>query len=247
MWGTWMQAIILCGGLSTRLGSLSEGIPKVLLKIGEKTILQHQMELLEEAGVTEVLLATGHLHEQIHAEIGEHFGDISVRYLYEEQPLGTGGALQNALAHVKQWPVFVLNGDILYDGDLLRLTKQMTPQMDGLILGVEVPDARSFGRLIYQEATFQIEAFVEKDPEYYGAGFINGGIYLLNPSIQNYFPEKQKFSIEYDVFPFVKQLYVHLYIGSWIEVGTPERLDFARNYMPHIVQRPRSKAKSPQT
>ena len=142
-----MQALILCGGLSTRLGEITKEIPKVLLKIGQKTVLQHQVELLAEAGAKEIFLASGHLHDVLEAEVGDSLAGIPIRYVREHKRLGTGGAIKNAFAQMSDFPSFVLNGDILLDTSLRGMTEQLTPDMQGIILGVEVPDARSYGLL----------------------------------------------------------------------------------------------------
>lgn len=226
-----MHALILCGGLSTRLGEITKDLPKILLDIGGKTVLDYQVAMLVEAGVTEIFLASGHLHERLQAEVGNEHNGIPIHYVREHKRLGTGGAIKNGLNHMSEYPIFVLNGDILLDKPLSPMRDALKPEMDGMLLGVEVPDARSYGRLLYDENTHHIESFVEKDPTYEGAGIINGGVYLFNKTIHDFFPGQDTFSIEYDVFPNVKNLFVHTYRGAWIDIGTPDRLDYARNHL----------------
>ena len=108
-----MQAIILCGGLSTRLGTITENVPKILLEIGGCTVLDYQLSLLREAGVNEVVLASGHLHDALYTAVGESCQGIRIHYAREETRLGTGGAIKNAMRYVSSSPFFVLNGDIL--------------------------------------------------------------------------------------------------------------------------------------
>ena len=108
-----MQAIILCGGLATRLGETTKTIPKILLEIAGKTVLEWQIRLLIEAGVTEVILASGHLHDALYEQVGTTYAGMCIRYAKEEEPLGTGGAIQNAMQQIQTSPFFVLNGDIL--------------------------------------------------------------------------------------------------------------------------------------
>lgn len=232
-----MQALILCGGLSTRLGDLTKTKPKILLEIAGKTVLQHQVELLAEAGAEEVFLASGHLHEVLQEAVGDSLQGVPIHYVREGKPLGTGGAIKNGLSQMQRWPIFVLNGDILLDTSLAQMREQMQGGWDGILLGVHVEDGRSYGRLITDPQTHQIKQFVEKDPHYEGSGFINGGVYLFQETIKAYFPEQEKFSIEYDVFPFVKSLFMHPYTGTWIDIGTPERLDFARQHLGHVLHR----------
>ena len=101
-----MQAIILCGGLSTRLGKTTEKLPKVLLKIGRRTVLEWQLTLLADAGVTEVILASGHLHDVLYGYVGSKLSDVKIQYAKEKKRLGTGGAIKNAFKLVKSFPVF---------------------------------------------------------------------------------------------------------------------------------------------
>lgn len=232
-----MQALILCGGRATRLGDIAKDTPKALLQIGSKSVLEHQVELLAEAGVTDVFLASGHLHERLEEAVGAQLCGISIHYVRENKPLGTGGAIKNGLQQMTAFPAFILNGDILLDASLQTMRDALRPEMDGMLLGVEVDDARSYGRLITDAHTHHIQQFVEKDPSHEGSGFINGGVYLFNQAIMDAFPAKEAFSIEYDVFPHVKQLYMHPYRGTWIDIGTPERLEFAREHLVPVVQR----------
>lgn len=223
-----MKALILCGGLSTRLGDITKSLPKILLDIAGKTVLERQIEMLAAAGVDEVYLASGHLHEELEKAVGSEVDGMPIKYVQEHKKLGTGGAIKNGLNHIGSYPVIVLNGDILLETSLKEMGEALTPDMEGLLLAVEVPDARSYGRLIFDENVLHIERFVEKDPTHEGPGYINGGIYIFNKGVESYFPEEDAFSIEYNVFPHVKKLHAFPYKGVWIDIGTPERLSFAR-------------------
>lgn len=222
-----MQAIILCGGLSTRLGKTTAKLPKILLKIGERTVLEWQLELLSTAGVNEVILASGHLHDVLHQHVGETCSGMHIRYAKEDKPLGTGGAIQNALRFVEDFPVFVLHGDILLkDMSLSEMLTQLRPEMDGLLLGVSVPDLTSYGEIV-SDPQGRITEFREKQ-QVARPGCANGAVFLFNRFIIDAFPEQEVFSIERDVFPYLSQLYVHKTETEWIDIGVPERLEFAR-------------------
>ncbi len=224
-----MQAIILCGGLSTRLGKTTEKLPKILLRIGTRTVLEWQLSLLAEAGVTDVVLATGHLHDVLYEQVGEMYDGLKIRYAREEERLGTGGAIKNALRFVDDFPLFVLHGDILLKGISLRdMLTELRPEMDGLLLGVYVPDLTSYGEIV-ADSEWHITAFKEKQQES-RPGIANAAVFLFNRSITNYFPQKKVFSIEREVFPYAKDLYVHKVTTEWIDIGVPERLEYARKY-----------------
>lgn len=224
-----MQAIILCGGLSTRLGKTTEKLPKVLLKIGERTVLEWQLTLLSDAGVNEVILASGHLHDALHTHVGEKCAGVKIRYAKEDKPLGTGGAIKNAFRFVRDFPVFVLHGDILLkDFSLIDMLSRLRPEMDGLLLGISVSDLTSYGEIV-ADTQGRITEFREKQ-QVARPGCANGAVFLFNRSIVNAFPQKEVFSIERDVFPNLTQLYVHKVETEWIDIGVPARLEYARQH-----------------
>ncbi len=223
-----MNAIILCGGLSTRLGDITKSIPKVLLEIGGKTVLDWQLEKIKSVGIDTVVMAAGHLSDVLQQEVGTERNGIKIVYAIEDKKLGTGGAIKNALASVPQVgePSIILNGDILTTIDLAEMIKCNKHETDGIILGAYVPDVASYGTLEY-ESNYHLTAFKEKEG-IHKPGYQNGGFYIFNSSIQKYFPPADTFSIEYDVFPHVKDLYVYESDRPWIDIGVPERLEWAR-------------------
>ena len=225
-----MQAIILCGGLATRLGETAKTLPKILLKINRKTVLEWQIQLLKDAGVTEVVLASGHLHDVLYERVGETYAGIRIRYAKEEKRLGTGGAVQNAMKQIGTSPFFVLNGDILLANFSLReMSARFHEGMAGILLSVHVPDIRPYGEIVSNSGG-KIQTFREKQPTC-RAGYVNGAIYLFDRSIANAFPKGQEvFSLERDVFPFVSNLYALQTDADWIDIGVPERLVYAREH-----------------
>ena len=195
-----MQAIILCGGLATRLGEAAKTVPKVLLEIAGETVLEWQIQLLKDAGVTEAVLASGHLHDVLYERVGDNYAGIRIRYAKEEKRLGTGGAILNAMKQIDTSPFFVLNGDILIaDFSLREMLARFNEDMAGVLLSVHVPDIRPYGEIV-SDSDGKIQAFREKQP-IHRAGYINGGVYLFNETIADAFPKGQEtFSMERDVF-----------------------------------------------
>jgi D-glycero-alpha-D-manno-heptose 1-phosphate guanylyltransferase len=225
-----MNAIILCGGLSTRLGDITKETPKILLEIGGKSILDWQLEKLKALGVKEVVLAAGHLAHVLHDTVGNSREGMELIYAIEDKKLGTGGAIKHAMAYVSEpeASTWVLNGDILYTIDFADMADQLVPASDGIMLGVLVEDASTYGTLEY-DGVHHLVAFKEKEG-LEKPGYINGGLYLLTDRFKNYFPKDDAFSIEYDVFPRVRGMSVYLSESPWIDVGVPERLAWARAY-----------------
>ena len=229
-----MKAIILCGGLATRLGETAKTLPKILLEITGKTVLEWQIRLLADAGVTEVVLASGHLHDVLHERVGEVYAGMRIRYAKEDKRLGTGGAVLNAMKQIDTSPFFVLNGDILLANfSLQEMLAQFHEGVAGVLLSVHVPDIRPYGEIV-SDSSGKIHAFREKQPSY-RAGYVNGAIYLFHQSIANAFPKGQEvFSLERDVFPSVSNLYALQTDADWIDIGVPERLAYAREHFPSL-------------
>ena len=225
-----MQAIILCGGLATRLGEAAKTVPKVLLEIAGKTVLEWQIRLLKDAGVTVVVLASGHLHDVLYEQVGDNYAGMRIRYAKEEKRLGTGGATQNAMQQIDTSPFFVMNGDILLaDFSLREMLDRFRQGMAGVLLSVHVPDIRPYGEIV-SDCDGKIQAFREKQP-IHRAGYVNGGMYLFDRSIADAFPDGQEtFSMEREVFPFVSNFYALQTDAGWIDIGVPERLDYARKH-----------------
>lgn len=225
-----MKAIILCGGLSTRLGEITKSIPKALLDIRGQAMLDWQLEKLAALGVDEVVLAAGHLAEVLQQEVGYSRCGLKITYAIEPQRLGTGGAIKFAwLNYLPEncGPVFILNGDILAAADFAKMLKCLRPESDGIILGSKVDDASTYGVLDFGD-DYRLKQFKEKEG-IVEPGYINGGIYLFTDNFKKYFPDQDVFSIEYDVFPKVENLDVYASDSAWIDIGKPERLEWARN------------------
>lgn len=223
-----MNAIILCGGLSTRLKDITKNIPKILLDIKGKTVLDWQLEKLKELDIKEVVLAAGHLAEVLKEQIGEERNGVKLIYAIEKERLGTGGAIKFAWQHVSEpeAPVVILNGDVLTTDSLKPMAEKLRQGSEGIIFGAKVDDASSYGTLEHDDEG-RLLAFKEKEGIKRPA-YINGGVYLFTPSAKQHFPSESAFSIEYDVFPKMKNLDIYRSEHPWIDIGLPERLFWAR-------------------
>ena len=225
-----MQAIILCGGLATRLGETTKTVPKVLLDIADQTVLDWQLQLLKEAGVEEAILASGYLHDMLYERVGVYHRGVCIRYAKEEKRLGTGGAIRNAMRYINTSPFFVLNGDVLLANFSLReMLNYFRRDMTGVLLSVHVDDTRPYGQIV-SDRNGKIITFSEKQL-ICSAGYINGGVYLFDETIAKAFPkDRDSFSVERDVFPDVSNLWTLQTDASWIDIGVPERLAYARQH-----------------
>lgn len=220
-----MKVIILAGGRGTRLSESAKDIPKVLVPIHGKTILDHQLELLEKHGLTDIRLSLGFRANHIIEHL-QKTGRGHVEYVVEDEPLGTGGAVRFSTRDL-DGDFMVWNGDIVTDLDLGELLQSHRPG-NALMVASWREDARDFGLLDIHDG--RIQAFLEK-PTTPQPGFINAGCYVLHPRHFGGVNEKS-FMLEKDIFPRLAssgELHTFIHRGFWQDVGTEERLSEVKN------------------
>lgn len=219
-----IDAILLAGGLGTRLRAVVSDRPKVLAAVGGKPFLEYLFAQLAAAGVRRTVLSTGHLADQIQAHFGDSARDLKIRYCEEKTPLGTGGAVRLSLPETSSDPVLVLNGDSYCDANLnafLAFHKEKEASVSMLL--TSVADTRRYGR-VGIDSDSNVRGFEEKGTAS-GAGLINAGIYLLSRKVIEEIPQDRPCSLERDVFPAVLGKGFFGYNGSsrfFIDIGTPE-------------------------
>lgn len=221
-----MQAIVLAGGLGTRLRSVVADLPKTMAPVAGRPFLAWILDRLVQAGFERTVLAVGYLHEAIEQEFGSRYRGIALHYSVEDQPLGTGGALRLAADHVGHWPVFVLNGDTYLDLNYRAMLEAHLKGSEQMSLAVcRVPDAGRYGALDLQAD--HVRGFLEKGRA--GPGFINAGTYLLSQAVLDRIPRGEPFSFEQQLLvPEVGAIRPAAFAadGLFIDIGVPE--DYAR-------------------
>lgn len=237
-----MQALILAGGLGTRLRAVLSDKPKPMATIGGKPFIEHQIAWLKKHEVTDLVLCVGYRQEQIRDYFagGERWG-VKISYSVEAELLGTAGALKLAQKYVTG-PFWVLNGDSYFDiepGKLLQFHRQMKAERGGLgtLALAERQDAREYGAVTLN-AKHEILRFEEKSAPAGAVKTINAGIYILEPEILEAIPAAQKVSLERETFPFVLQqghvLFGYRGNGYFIDIGTPQGyLEFQQHIDEH--------------
>ena len=221
-----MKAVVLVGGEGTRLRPLTETLPKPLVPLVDRPSLDHVLDHLAGHGVHEVVLSSSYLEETFHAFIQARRGDPSITWITETEPLGTGGAIVNALEALDtDEPFFALNGDILTDLDLTEmLARHRDRGATATIALTHVEDARPYG-LVPMDADGRVLEFREKPAELV-PGDINAGTYVLEPVALEGWARGENVSIERQIFPaliadgrplagFVSEAY-------WMDLGTPQ-------------------------
>ncbi len=225
------QAVVLVGGKGTRLFPITYEIPKPLLPVKGKPILQHQLELLEDFGIEHVVLALGYKADMIMDFVKRYNPAFDVDFSIEKEPLGTGGALKNALELLDEH-FFVLNGDILAEINLVEMGKEhLSKDVLATIALAKVDDVSSFGVVAMDESGL-IFGFVEKPkPSEAPSNLVNAGIYAMEKSSIELLPDGFSM-VEKDLFPKLaqqKKLAGYVVNGRWIDIGTWER--YARAIM----------------
>jgi mannose-1-phosphate guanylyltransferase len=222
-----MQAVVLVGGEGTRLRPLTYAVPKPMAPLLGRPFIGWIIERLRKAEVDEIILSCCYLPEAIQA----HFGDgrkfgVKLHYVFEEEPLGTAGAIKNAIHKVKG-TIFVCNGDILTGVNLVRLRE--THHKHHAIATIHtrsVDDPSQFG-VVETDGDGRVLRFVEKPkPGETAARDINAGTYVLEPEALEAIPSGHKVSIERETFPKLisetKRVYALSTADYWIDVGRPE-------------------------
>jgi len=220
-----MQALILAGGLGTRLRKIVNNIPKVMVSIKEKPFLEYLILQLKKYNLNDIILCTGYLKEKIMDYFGDdnHLG-VNIIYSQEIKPLGTGGAIKFAEHLVLEDNFLVMNGDSFFDIDLDKLISyHFDKKAIATMALVKVKDTRRFG-VVKISKNGKIKSFTEKS-EKTDSILVNSGIYVLNKEIFKYIPECKPISLEKEVFP--KLIYSNRFYGIsfnnyFIDIGIPE-------------------------
>jgi mannose-1-phosphate guanylyltransferase len=224
-----LEAIMLVGGRGTRLRPLTLSAPKPLLPTAGVPFLAHQLARAAESGVTHVVLATSYRAEMFTEAFGDGAGfGLSIDYVYESEPLGTGGGIRNAASRLRGRPddaVVVLNGDVLSAHDVPSQVDLHRKKEAAVTLHlVEVDDPSRYG-CVPTDAAGRVTAFLEKTPNPV-TNRINAGCYVFRRSVIDQIPAGQVVSVERETFPGLIRAgaVVMGYAESayWLDVGTPE-------------------------
>ena len=221
-----MQAIVLAGGLGTRLRGAVDDLPKPMAPVRGRPFLAFVLDQLVDSGFKTVTLATGYRHEAIRSYFGADYRALALRYSVEPEPLGTGGAIRLACDGVSADNVFVLNGDTYLELDFrAMLAAHADIEAEITIAVCHVPDVARYGALELTDDT--VGAFLEKGRS--GPGWINAGTYVMGPKLRARLQRRGAFSFERDLLvPGVSSIRPHAFrsSGRFIDIGTPE--DYAR-------------------
>lgn len=223
-----MEAIILAGGLGTRLSSRLTNLPKAMAPVAGRPFLEILLDQLIAAGSSRVILSVGHLRQVILDTFRQEYRGLPLSYVIEETPLGTGGAIRQSLQHAQESSVLVLNGDTYLNADFAAMFSLHAFTGSAMTMAVtHVADTARYGGVIVEDG--RVTGFVEKGRA--GSGWINAGAYVLSSDIP--WPESlpERFSFETDLLvPWLSHLNpaAFLHDGYFLDIGVPEDLDRAQ-------------------
>jgi len=195
-----MKVVIMAGGKGTRVSSIANDIPKPMIPICGKPILEHQIECLKRNGLTEIILVIGHLGEHIKYFFrdGKRFG-CNISYYNETEPLGTAGALYK-LKHLSD-DFILLNGDVIFDIDFSRMINFHREKKAHVTLAVH-PNSHPFdSAIIFSNSDNQVTRWLNKEDErIYYKNQVNAGIHILSTEFLKSCPQsKEKVDLDRDM------------------------------------------------
>lgn len=221
------EAVILAGGLASRLGEIAGSVPKSMLPVAGQPFIDHLAWNLRRHGIERIVVAGGRLGDVVAAYVGDgsRWG-VRADVIIEPEPLGTGGAAALAAQHLDGDEFLLLNGDTLFDVNYLDLA--LVRRTAGATIAMalrEVDDAGRYGAVRLDGST--VTAFAEKSAD--GPGLVNGGIYALTRDVFAHAPAGA-FSLEHDLMPALVsagRVAGAVYPGAFIDIGIPEALAIA--------------------
>lgn len=222
-----IKALILVGGQGTRLHPLTINRPKSMMPVANIPLIEHVINNLKSHGITDIVLAQGHLSQPI----GQYLGNgskygVELTYSQERKPLGTAGAVKNAEDYLSD-TFLVLNGDIFSDLDFSEMIEFHKKNKAKITIALTpVSDPSSYGLVNTGEGE-KITSFLEKpSAEQITTNMINAGTYVMEKSALSNAPKNKKWSFEKEVFPSLleagESLYAFKSNAYWIDIGRPE-------------------------
>jgi D-glycero-alpha-D-manno-heptose 1-phosphate guanylyltransferase len=225
-----MEAVVLAGGMGTRLKQRVADRPKPMALVAGRPFLDYVLASLERAGVRRVVLAVSYLASQISDHYGSRWNSLELDYSLETAALGTGGGFRLAMEKIRGDTFWALNGDSLLECDFKKMkTTHQAEHADLTIALRKVPDASRYGAAVWNGG--QITGFQEKGGAN-GAAWINGGVYFCPKKVLNSSPLGQKFSFEKEILEVgssTKKIWGVPCEGFFIDIGVPEDFDRAQN------------------
>ena len=216
-------ALVLAGGLGTRLASVVPDLPKPMAPVAGRPFLEHVLRRLAQQGVAEAILCVGYKRDVIQAHFGTQFGGLQLRYSNEDQALGTGGAIRLAFDRFALRSALTLNGDTWCEAplsDFVIFHRARAAQVSVVL--TPVADSARFGA-VETDADGRIQRFSEK-PSSPGEAWVNAGVYLVEAAALQLAPAVPRFSFEAELMPACAaqgQAFGFRCQANFIDIGVP--------------------------
>jgi D-glycero-alpha-D-manno-heptose 1-phosphate guanylyltransferase len=223
------EAIILAGGLGTRLRSAVPDLPKCIAPINGEPFLKHVIEHLQSQGIDKYIFSLGYKHEIIEEYITKEFPSLKFKVSLEDEPLGTGGAIKLACKMAKEKSVLIANGDTLFKIDITKIAGFHS--LSGSNCTLSLKPMQNFDRYGVVEINEDLEITSFKEKQFYEKGLINGGIYALhtNKFLEEDLPEKFSFEKDYLEALYTKRRMFGVEQDEYfIDIGIPEDYERAQ-------------------
>lgn len=222
------SAIILAGGLGTRLRSVITDLPKCMAPVNGTPFLGYVIRHLQSEGISEFIFSVGYLHESIVEYVNKIPGIIS-RFSIEEEPLGTGGGIRMACGMVKDKTVLVCNGDTLFNIDIIKLLADHERFSADCSLSLKLMTNFDRYGVVELNTDFSVKLFKEK--QWYDSGLINGGVYAINvlQFLKEDLPNKFSFEKDYlEKYYSSRRLFGVIQDKYFIDIGIPADYQLAQ-------------------
>lgn len=236
-----LTAAILAGGSGTRLRSAVADRPKCLAIVRGRPFLIWILTQLAAWGIRDAVLCTGYMADMMEGTLGSSHGSLRIRYSREGTPMGTGGALRQALPMLESDPVLVLNGDSYCQVDLAAMLGFHEDRLSAAtLLLIQVPNISRYGHVVIDDRD-RVTQFAEKcSPRDLSApppsGWINAGVYLLSRAFIASIPPGRAVSVEKEIFPSAINGGLHGFRGHgrFIDIGTPDSYAAAEKFFASV-------------
>jgi len=226
------EALILAGGLGTRLRAVVADRPKPMAEVAGRPFITFVLDHLVRHGCARAVLCLGHMGELVPPVLGQNYGPLELAYSFEQTPLGTGGALRNAAPLLSENDVLAMNGDSFCDIDLGALDRAHRACGGAVTLAALWLTDRHRSGALTVDGSGRVVGF-ESRPSAPSPGLINAGVYMLRRDVLNMMQPGRKVSLEDELFPALverKELFAWQVNGRFIDIGTPESYDAAKTF-----------------
>ena len=222
------QAVILAGGEGVKMRPLTYEVPKPLILLSGKPLIEYTIELLREAGIREIIIAVGYLGDKIKEEVGsgKKYG-VNIYYSEEKEPRGSAGALRGIKPFIGNQPFLVIHGDVLTKINLSDFISFHEKEKFIASLALSTAsDTKGYGTVLLRGG--RILKFIKDDKEKISQ-HINAGIYIFNPEIINFIPKKGEYNLEsvFELLAREEKLAGFPFESAWFDISTPKNYEIA--------------------